>query len=208
MGVDWLPKEISAKSEVVYKAASGAHENTTAEDTKAAVQAMLVFRADRFMRGGDHTPYHEAGFAAVRFCEVDEDYTRQHQNVRTDNGTRYGDTAEFVDGPYLAGVARLNGAALAHLANAPAAPGHARIITANLSNNTTLRWERSPEEDTAGYEVVWRETTSPVWQWSKDVGAGTEATLPISKDNYFFGVRAYDRDGYRSPVSFPLSASE
>jgi hypothetical protein len=175
---------------------------------RLAVQAMLVFRADRFLRGGDHTPFHEAGFPAVRFCEVDEDYTRQHQNVRTVDGKHYGDTAEFVDGPYLAGVARLNGAALAHLANAPETPANARIITSNLGNSTTLRWQASPEADTAGYEVVWRETTSPVWQWATDVGNVTEATLPINKDNHFLGVRAYDGEGYRSPVAFPLSANE
>lgn len=193
--------ESSSRQLARFVADVGAWERT-------AVRAMLVFRADRFLRGGDHTPFHEAGFPAVRFCEVDEDYSRQHQNVRIEDGKHFGDTAEFVDGQYLAGVARLNGAALAHLANAPAAPGNARIVTSSLGNNTLLRWEASPEPDTAGYEVVWRETTSPVWQWSRDVGATTEATIAINKDNTYFGIRAYDRDGYRSPVAFPLSASE
>lgn len=179
-----------------------------AEWHKLPVQAMLVFRADRFLRGGDHLPFHEAGFAAVRFCEVEEDYTRQHQDLRTEDGVRYGDTPEFVDGRYLAGVAAVNGAALAHVANAPQAPSDARIVTAQLSNATTLRWSPSPEPDTAGYEVVWRETTSPQWQWSMDVGPRAEATLDVSKDNFFFGVRAYDSEGYRSPVVFPLSVPQ
>jgi len=193
--------ESSSRQLARFVADVGAWENQ-------AVRAMLVFRGDRFLRGGDHTPFHEAGFPAVRFCEVEEDYNRQHQNPRTENGVRYGDTPEFVDAEYLAGVARLNGASLAHLANAPAAPENARIITSSLDNSTTLRWSPSPEADTAGYEVVWRETTSPVWQWSADQGAATQATLPVSKDNYFFGLRAYDQSGYRSPVAFPLAASE
>ncbi len=193
--------ESSSRQLARYVADVGVWEQT-------AVQAMMVFRADRFLRGGDHTPFHEAGIPAVRFCEVDEDYSRQHQDVRTEDGKHYGDAVEFVDEVYLAGVTRLNGAALAHLANSPAAPGHARIITTNLGNSTTLRWEASPEGETAGYEIVWRETTSPVWQWSHRLGTVTEATLPINKDNHFLGVRAFNDRGYRSPVAFPLSARE
>ena len=104
-------------------------------------------------------------------------------------------------------MARLNAAALVHLANAPSVPANARIITANLEYTTTLRWNKAPEPDVAGYEVVWRETTSPVWNHVKDVGDVAEATIDESKDNCFFGVRAYDKDGYRSPVAFP-SASQ
>lgn len=175
---------------------------------RTEVQPMLVFRADRFLRGGDHTPFHEAGYPAVRFCEVDEDYNRQHQDVRTENGVQYGDLPEFVDEDYLAGVVRLNAAVIAHLANAPAAPANARLITANLSNSTTLRWNANAEPDIAGYEVVWRATTAPNWEFAQDVGNVTEATIPVSKDNFFFGIRAYDRDGFRSIVSFPLAARE
>ena len=166
------------------------------------VQAKLVFRRDRFLRGGDHTAFNEAGFAAVRFSEVEENYDRQHQDVRTEDGHGYGDLAEFVDAEYLAGVARLNATALAHLANAPSTPANARIVAAELSHDTTLRWEPSPEPDVAGYEVVWRETTAAQWSHATDVGMAVEVTLPMSKDNVFFGVRAYDRDGYRSPVRF------
>lgn len=175
---------------------------------RAPVRAMLVFRPDRFLRGGDHTPFNELGFAGVRFCEVHEDYTQQHQDVRTENGIRYGDLAEYVDAGYLADVTRLNAVTLVHIANAPSTPSNARIIVANLDTDTTLRWNASPEPDVAGYEIVWRETTSPVWQESQDIGNATEGTVDLSKDNWIFGVRSYDRDGYRSPVAFPMPSRE
>jgi hypothetical protein len=124
------------------------------------------------------------------------------------DGVQYGDLPEHVDEDYLAGVVRLNAALVAHLANAPAAPVNARLITANLSNSTTLRWDSNAEPDIARYEVVWRATTAPNWESSQDVGNVTEATIPVSKDNFFFGIRAYDRDGHRSIVSFPLAARE
>jgi Zn-dependent M28 family amino/carboxypeptidase len=167
------------------------------EDT--AVKPMLVFRLDRFLRGGDHSAFNDAGFTAVRFTEVHEDYRHQHQTPRLVDGVQYGDLPEHVDAEYLANVARLNAAALVHLANAPSVPANARIITANLEYTTTLRWNKAPEPDVAGYEVVWRETTSPVWNHVKDVGDVAEATIDESKDNCFFGVRSYDKDGYRSP---------
>lgn len=172
------------------------------------VQAKMVFRRDRFLRGGDHTAFNEKGYAAVRFSEVEENYDRQHQDVRTEDGRSYGDLTEHVDTEYLAGVARLNAASLAHLANAPSSPGNARIVAAALSHDTTMRWEASPEPDVAGYEVVWRDTTAAQWTDTKDVGTALEATLPMSKDNVFFGVRAYDADGYRSPVRFMDVAKE
>ena len=172
------------------------------------VKPMLVYRPDRFLRGGDHTGFNEAGLPAVRFCEVYETYERQHENVRTEDGVHYGDTREYVDEHYLADVTRLNAAALVHMANAPRTPDDVRILVATLSNDTTLRWSALPEPDVAGYEVVWRETTSPVWQHSKDVGNVTEATVDLSKDNWAFGLRAYDRDGYRSPVGVPRAARE
>jgi hypothetical protein len=128
--------------------------------------------------------------------------------VRVEDGIAYGDTIEHVDFDYLAGVARLNLAALAHLANAPSTPADVRLITADLTNDTTIRWTASPEPDVAGYEVLWRDTTSPVWQHVMDVGGVTEATIDESKDNWFFGVRAYDHDGYRSMVAFPAAGRE
>lgn len=172
------------------------------------VKPMLIFRPDRFLRGGDHTAFNEAGFPAVRLTEVYENYDHQHQDVRTEDGKQFGDLPEFVDPGYIADVAKLNLASIVHLANAPSTPGNARIIVAELTNDTTLRWEASPESDVAGYEIVYRETTSPVWQDAVDVGNVTEGTLKLSKDNWFFGVRAYDKLGYRSPVAFPIAARE
>lgn len=177
----------------------GAREGT-------AVRPKLIFRPDRFLRGGDHTAFNEFGFPAVRFTEVHENYDRQHQDVRTEDGKPFGDLAEHVDAEYLADVAKLNLAALVHLANAPSPP-RVRVIAGELAYDTTLRWDASPEPDVAGYEVVYRETTSALWQQVVDVGMKTEATLDLSKDDWFFGVRAYDKDGYRSPVALPLPAA-
>jgi Zn-dependent M28 family amino/carboxypeptidase len=166
------------------------------------VAPALVFRPDRFMRGGDHLAFNEQGFAAVRFTTVFETYERQHQNVRPG----YGDLPDFVDGAYLAGVARLNAATLAHLASAPSPPADARIVTAELGQDVVLRWTKSPDPDVAGYEITWRPTTAATWSEWKDVGDVIEAKLPLSKDDLFLGVRAYDKDGYASPVAFARAA--
>ncbi|HTE53972.1 MAG TPA: M28 family metallopeptidase [Kofleriaceae bacterium] len=173
-----------------------------------AVQPQVILRYDRVLRGGDHLAFGAAGYPAVRFTVVDEHYDRQHQDVRSEGGVAFGDVPAFVDGPYLAGVARVNGAALVHLASAPSAPGDARVVVAGLANDTTLRWSASPEPDVAGYEVLWRETTSSFWQHSRDVGRTGEAHLPLNRDNWFFAVRAYDADGYRSPAAFPRMADK
>lgn len=172
------------------------------------VKPKLVFRPDRYLRGGDHTPFNQLGMPAVRFCEVYENYDHQHQDIRIENETQYGDLATFVDAQYLAGVTKLNTAVLVHLANAPSSPTNARIITADLSNDTTLRWTASPESEVAGYEVMWRKTTDYVWTKFKDVGNVTQATIDLSKDNWLFAVRAYDAEGYRSPAAYPSSARE
>ena len=168
---------------------------------RTPVQPMLVFRPDRFLRGGDHLAFDEAGFPAVRFTEVAEDYDRQHQDPRTEGERRFGDLPEHVDERYLAEVARVNGAALMHLANAPSAPRAPVVVATTLTTDTTLRWQPAPEPDVAGYEVVWRPTTGSTWESSRDVGHATEITLPLAKDDLVFGVRTYDRDGYRSPVA-------
>ncbi|PCC74256.1 Peptidase family M28 [Nannocystis exedens] len=173
-----------------------------------AVRPRLVFRPDRFLRGGDHTAFNEQGFAAVRFTEVAENYDRQHQDVRTEAGRAYGDLPAHVDAAYLADVARVNAAALAHLADAPSPPGDPKLMATELTGDTTLRWTASPEPDVAGYEVLRRATSAPGWEHAQDVGAVTEATLPFSKDDWLFAVRAYDRDGYRSPAAFPRVARE
>jgi hypothetical protein len=169
-----------------------------------AMNVMMVYRRDRYLRGGDHIPFLERGYPAVRFTEPNEEYKHQHQNVRVENNVQYGDLPEFVDFAYIAQVARINAASLAALALAPARPKSVGIVTARLTNDTDLKWDANTEPDLAGYEIVWRDTTSPIWTNSRVVGRVTSYTMPgMSKDNYFFGIRAVDRQGNRSPVSFP-----
>ena len=181
----------------------------------------MIYRRDRYGRGGDHIPFVERGFSGVRFTEADEDYNHQHQNVRTENGIFYGDTPEFVDFEYVANVARVNLIALASLANAPARPKNVTMVN-RLNNNTELKWSANTDADIAGYEIVYRDTTAAEWTNSIPVpvegvsnaltaaasGAGGQADMTyivkaMSKDNYFFGVRAVDKAGNRSPVSYP-----
>ena len=168
------------------------------------VKVTLIARRDRYLRGGDHIPFAELGYPAVRFTEPNEDYHHQHQNVRTENGIVYGDLPEFVDFKYVANVARINAAALASLALAPDAPQKVGLVTRNLTPDTDLIWTASTDPDLAGYEIVFRETTSPLWTKARFVGKVTSYTLKgLSKDNYFFGVRAVDTKGRKSLVSFP-----
>src|SRR5690606_16029554 len=164
----------------------------------------IIYRRDRYGRGGDHIPFLERGYAAVRFTEPDEDYTHQHQNVRTENGIFYGDTPEFVDFGYTANATRVNLIALASLANAPAKPRNVGIVTSRLTNDTELKWDAGSESDIAGYEIVWRDTTAAEWTHSRAVGSVTSYVMEkMSKDNYFFGVRAVDKSGNKSPVVYP-----
>jgi len=169
----------------------------------------LEFRPDRFHRGGDHGSFNRQGFAAIRFTEWREDFDRQHQNVRTENGIEYGDLLKFVDFDYVARVARLNAATLATMAAAPGEPKNVVIENQQLENTSTLQW-RSPEgtpEDTI-YEIVWRPTAAPDWEFFAnaktfgDDGAtpAHKVTIPISKDNVIFGVRSVDGAGHRSAV--------
>lgn len=176
----------------------------TGERFVPRMTVMLIWRRDRYGRGGDHIPFLERGYPAVRFTEVNEDYRHQHQNVRTENGIKYGDLPEFVDYPYVADVARVNAASLAALALAPSRPKNVNVLTARLSNDTDLKWDANKEPDVAGYEIVWRETTSPIWTDAKAVGNVTMFTMEgMSKDNFFFGVRAIDKEGNRSVVTYP-----
>ena len=139
-------------------------------------------------------------------CSPVEDWRHQHQDVRVLDGVQFGDLPEFVDFKYVAQVARVNGAALATLALGPAAPSQVELENLKLENDTTLRWKANAEPDVAGYRIVWRETTAPSWQYSKDVGNVTRFTLEgISKDNYSFGLQAYDKDGFSSVASVPTS---
>src|SRR5450432_293537 len=132
------------------------------------VKPMLIFRLDRYLRGGDHYSFNKEGFAAVRFTEFREDFNHEHQNVRTENGIEYGDLAKFVNFDYVASVARLNAATLASLASGPAPPGNVRLVTKDLENDTTLTWEPSP--GATSYEVLWRATSSPEWEHSQSGG--------------------------------------
>lgn len=169
-----------------------------------SMRVTMVYRRDRYLRGGDHIPFLEGGFAAVRFTEPNEDYRHQHQNVRTENGVQYGDLPQFDDFDYIANVARVNAASLAVLALAPARPKNTGLVTSRLTNDTELKWDANKETDLAGYEIVWRETTSPVWTNARAVGNVTSFTMKgMSKDNYFFGIRAVDKQGNKSSVSFP-----
>ena len=164
----------------------------------------MIYRRDRYLRGGDHIPFVERGFPGVRITESDEDYTHQHQNVRTEGGVFYGDTPEYVDFEYTANVGRVNLIALASLASAPAKPKAVGIITSKLTNDTELKWDANTDADLASYEVVWRDTTSAEWTNSQSVGnVTTYVAKNMSKDNYFFGVRAVDKDGNKSPVVYP-----
>jgi hypothetical protein len=163
---------------------------------------MMVFRLDRYLRGGDHSSFNQQGFTAVRFTEFREDFNHQHQNTRTENGVEYGDLTKFVDFDYVAHVARLNAATLASLASAPAPPANVRLVTKNLQNDSSLTWESSPGGLASSYEVLWRSTSSPDWEHGQNVGNATHVTLNLSKDNVIFSVRAVDAQGHRSlPVA-------
>jgi hypothetical protein len=173
---------------------------------------VLEFRRDRFLRGGDHSSFNQEGFPAVRFTEWREDFNHQHQNIRTENGVEYGDLLKFVDFEYVAHVAALNAATLGTLAYAPPPPENVRIVTKNLDNNTTLEWSAAGISSGTKYEVIWRELAAPDWQYSTDKGITPPSTpdgkysvtLPISKDNVIFGVRAVDAQGNRSPATVPM----
>jgi hypothetical protein len=168
------------------------------------VKPILVFRLDRYLRGGDHSSFNQQGFAAVRFTEFRENFDHQHQNVRTENGIEYGDLPKFVDFDYVARVARLNAASLASLASAPAPPANAHLLTKDLGNDSTLTWEASPGRLASGYEILWRSTTSPEWEQVEKVGDVRRTSLKLSKDNVIFAVRAVDAEGHRSLPVVPL----
>ena len=169
----------------------------------APFQAKLIFRRDRFLRGGDHTAFNESGFAAVRFTEYREDFNRQHQTPRTENGIEYGDLPKFVDFDYVANVARVNVATLASLASAPQPPANVKVLTKKLDNDTDLTWEAPADGRAVKYEVLWRPTTAAEWENVEAVGNVTTANLKRSKDNVIFAVRSVDKKGNRSVAVLP-----
>lgn len=164
----------------------------------------LIYRRDRYLRGGDHTPFSQLGYAGIRVTEMNENFDRQHQTVRKENGTDYGDLPDFVDYDYTRKVTQMNLASLANLALAPREPQKVGIVTSGLTNKTELKWERPTGEEPLGYYVVMRETSSPIWE-KKFFVTGTKAVLNYSKDNYYFGVQSVDKEGHESLVVIPRS---
>jgi hypothetical protein len=162
----------------------------------------LIFRRDRYLRGGDHIPFNGQGFAAIRFTEYREDFHHQHENPRTEKGIEYGDLPKFVDFEYVANVARLNAASLATLASAPAPPVKPRLLTKGLENDSKLEWDAAP--GAVSYEVLWRKTTDPDFpEEDSTLVSITSADSPESKDNVIFGLRSIDAKGHKSLVVIP-----
>ncbi len=203
-------------SEVRPAPVAGGHASAKFVRLVPAFHPVLIFRRDRFLRGGDHSSFNAEGFAAVRFTEWQENFDHQHQTPRTEAGTlqngttgpiAYGDFIQYVDFDYVANVARLNAAALASFASAPGEPGEVRVLTKALDNNTELAW-KAPAGAPAGtsYEVVYRASEAPNWTGVQSAGQALSLKLPISKDNTIFGVRAVDAAGHQSPAVYPVPA--
>lgn len=179
-----------------------------AENDATRMKVKVVYRRDRYGRGGDHIPFLQQGYTAVRFTEPNEDYRHQHVNLEVRDGVQFGDLPEFCDFDYIARAARVNAIALANLARSPAVPSGALFNVQGLRADTVLRWNANPEANLAGYEIVMRDTTDLEWEEVVPVGNVTTATLPgVNKDNFSFGVRAVNRAGYRSPVAYPASTT-
>lgn len=166
------------------------------------LDVVMVYRTDRFLRGGDHLPYLKNGFTAVRITEMNENFHHQHQDVRKEKGVQYGDLPGFVDFEYLRKNTALNLANLANLAKAPSVPEEVKVEVRNLSNSTTLSWQQPKAGKVKGYYILMRETTSPVWQ-KKIFTTENEVTLPYSKDNYFFAVQSVNESGNESLPVIP-----
>jgi hypothetical protein len=195
-----------------YFPAPGIHTKhlTATLTTKPAFHPVLIFRADRYLRGGDHTSFNLEGFPAVRLTEWRENFDHQHQNIRVEKDAegkeiQYGDLIQYDDFAYIANVARLNAAVLATLASAPGAPQQVHILTVALDNETELTWQPPAGAPSATtYEVVWRDTELPTWTTFVSAGSATSIKVPVSKDNVIFGVRSVDPAGHRSPAVLPL----
>jgi hypothetical protein len=166
-----------------------------------------IFRSDRFLRGGDQQSFQDAGYAAaIRFVEAHENFMHQHQDVRIENGVQYGDLPQYVDARYLQRATQANVASLATLALGPAPPGDAQMVLRHLGYDSTLRWKTAA--DAVSYEILWRASDAPQWTGAKNVGDVTEATVPVSKDDYVLGVRSVDSNGLRSPAVYPVAVRE
>ena len=222
----------SSSRELARAVTDVARTYTETANAQTGLKPVLEFRRDRFLRGGDHTSFNQDGFAGVRFTEWREDFNHQHQNVRVENGVQYGDLIQFVDFDYVARVAKLNAATMAVLAAAPPEPVNVTYpptkVFDNSINDTTIEWQDGAGAPTGTlYEIVWRPTDAPDWQRSIMAdkagmktagqvlagqtglqGAVYSVTLPVSKDNVVFGVRAVDAAGHRSPAVVPWPARQ
>lgn len=168
------------------------------------VKPMMIYRLDRFGRGGHHRPFNDLGYAGIRIMETHENYNRQHQDIRVENGIEYGDVISGVNFEYAAKLTRVNAITLAALAWAPQSPQNLQI-GGMVSPDTHLKWDKSTDMWLMGYKIYWRETTSPQWQYSKYVGNVDSFTLEnIVIDNFLFGVSAVGKDGNESVISFPI----
>ncbi|BFM44843.1 M20/M25/M40 family metallo-hydrolase [Flavobacterium sp. CFS9] len=176
---------------------------TVTEQYVDQLKVKLVYRNDRFLRGGDHTPFSQNGFTAVRFCEMNENFNHQHQDLRTENGIQYGDLAEFMDFDYLRKNTCSNLATLANLAWSPKAPVNVGIEVKELSNSSALAWTAPEGQTPFGYQILMRETSSSHWEKTFFVKE-TKAEIPYSKDNYFFAIQSVDALGHASLPVFPI----
>ncbi len=167
------------------------------------LKPMMIYRLDRFGRGGHHRPFNDLGFTGVRIMEAHENYNRQHQNIRIEKGIKYGDVLEGVNFEYAAKLTAVNCLTLASLASAPAQPNHV-LIGGAVQASTTLKWDAIDDDNLLGYKIYWRDTTAPQWQNSRFVGKLTQFTLDnIVIDNYFFGVASVGKNGAESLIQFP-----
>ncbi len=167
------------------------------------MKPMMIYRLDRFGRGGHHRPFNDAGFPGVRIMETHEDYNMQHQDVRLENGIKYGDVIEGVNFDYAGKLTAVNALTLAALAWAPQAPEFVMIGGA-VQPSTRLKWDPVNDPEIIGYKVYWRSTTSPVWEYSRWVGNQTDITLEnIVIDNYLFGVASVNASGNESVITYP-----
>jgi len=169
------------------------------------LKIMMVYRNDRFLRGGDHTPFVQRGFAAVRITEMNENYNHQHQDVRLENGVQFGDLPEYMDFEYLRKNTAMNLSTLANLAKSPSIPQEVKVETRKLTNYTNLTWKAPESGKVKGYNVLMRETTSPVWE-KKMFTTDTKMDISFSKDNYFFAVQSVSEDGNESLPVLPTPA--
>jgi len=204
---DGVPNAATEKEIAALKALGGENDGQSRQLARYAkeigeryvdqLDVKLIYRTDRYLRGGDHLPFLEQGFTAVRFTEMNENFERQHQDVRKENGTEYGDLPDFADYDYIQKIGRMNLAILANLATAPGKPQNVGVITSDLTNKTKLKWDAPKGKAPADYYILMRETISPYWE-KKFYVTGNSATIGYSKDKYLFAVQSVDAAGHES----------